>query len=265
MTPYWQSDDGLITVYHDRFENVLAAGVVPVREVALVHDDPPYGVNEETERRSKGRVGSLARASQKIRARARVAREVGLPHDFPRVVGDDAPFDPAPILNLRRPTVLWGANHYAPRVPESPSWLLWDKREDQTPDDNADGELAWSNLGGPLRIFRHWWRGALRKTEKGDRHLHPTQKPIALCSWVYQRAKLKRGDLVFVPHGGSGPDLPACAAMGLKLIWCDVEEWCCQTAVSRLGAVTKEAASVPVGPLFAATQPTSTASRVRDD
>jgi site-specific DNA-methyltransferase (adenine-specific)/modification methylase len=240
VKPYWTSDDGTIAVYHARFEDVLAAGVVPVREVALVHDDPPYGVNEQTKRKSKGRKGHFDRANNPTRN-----------YDWPAVVGDDSDFDPAPILALQRPTVLWGANHYAPRVPESSSWILWDKREDQTPDDNADGELAWTNLGGPLRIFRHWWRGALRKTEKEDRHLHPTQKPIALCSWVYQRAKLKRGDLVFVPHGGSGPDLPACRAMGLRCIWVDCERWCCDTAIARLGGITAERAAEPAGPLFA--------------
>lgn len=170
---------------------------------------------------------------------------------FPPVHGDDRPFDPTPLLALDRPLVLWGANHYSDKVPGSPSWILWDKREDQTPDDNADGELAWTNLGGPLRIFRHWWRGALRKTEKEDRHLAPTQKPIALSTYVFGRAKLKRGDLVFVPYLGSGPDLPAAVAMGLRVIAVDCEEWCCATAIGRLGAITTERAAEPVGPLFA--------------
>jgi DNA modification methylase len=182
VKPYWTSDDGTIFVYHARYEDVLAAGVVPVRDVALVHDDPPYGVGERLWKNRKDKPDGVPRPNAKM----------------------------------------------------------------------GGGKVrAWTNLGGPLRIFRHWWRGALRKTEKEDKHLHPTQKPIALCSWVYQRAKLKRGDLVFVPHGGSGPDLPACAAMGLRLIWCDVERWCCDTAIARLGGITAERAAEPAGPLFA--------------
>ncbi len=170
------------------------------------------------------------------------------------MAGDDKPFDPSGLLALRRPSVLWGGNHYGSRLPDSPSWILWDKREDVTPDNQADGELAWTNLGGPLRIFRHWWRGALRKTEKVEDHLHPTQKPIALSSYVFTRAKLKPGDLVFVPYLGSGPDLPAAVAMGLRVIACDVERWCCDTAIGRLGAITPEKAAEPVGPLFGARQ-----------
>lgn len=238
--PYWTSPDGNIVVYCARFEDVLAAGLVPVREVALVHDDPPYGVNEQTKRASKRRVGGPGLHGGGVKCR-----------DFPAIVGDREPFDPTPLLALQRPTVLWGANHYAPRVPASPSWLFWDKREGGTPDDNADGELAWTNLGGPLRQFAHLWRGVCRASEVGA-PLGPCQKPIALSAYVFGRAKLRRGDLVFVPHGGSGPDLPACVAMSLRLIWCDVERWCCDTAISRIGAMTAARAAEPAGPLFCA-------------
>lgn len=244
IEPYYRSDDGAITVYCARWEDVHAAGLVPVEQVKLVHADPPYGVNERTDRAAAGR-------GDRQRSRSSTLSGGGRIKDFPPVHGDDKPYDPAPLLALARPTVLWGANHYSDRVPGSSSWILWDKREEQTPDDNADGELAWSNLGGPLRIFRHWWRGALRKTEKEDRHLHPTQKPIALSAWVFERAKLRPGDLVFVPYLGSGPDLAAARAMGLRVIACDVEEWCCRTAVSaRLKAVPRQEPTSALGPLF---------------
>ncbi len=240
MIPYYSADG--ITVYHARFEDVLAAGRVGAPD--LIHADPPYGVSERTDRASKGRsigAGGGARILGKSPQRS---------HDFPPVHGDDKPFDPAPLLALARPLVTWGANHYSDRVPGSPSWITWDKREGQASDDNADCEHAWSNLGGPARIFRHWWRGALRKTEKEDRHLHPTQKPIALSAYVFSRAKLKPGALVFVPFLGSGPDLPAARAMGLRVIGCDVEEWCCRTAVARLGAAPHPEPVASLGPLF---------------
>jgi site-specific DNA-methyltransferase (adenine-specific)/modification methylase len=249
VKPYWQSSDGAIVVYHARFEDVLAAGVVPVREVALVHDDPPYGIRLDTRARGKERrehgLGS-GRSSQHPKKPT-----------WAPVVGDGQPFDPAPILALSRPTVLWGGNHYASRLPDSPSWLFWDKREEQPEIDNACGEMAWTNLGGPVRRFAFLWRGLVRRSEgmggaTGSKpHLHPTQKPIALCSWVYARAKLKRGDLVFVPHMGSGPDLPACRAAGLRCIAVEVERAYCDTAIARLGAVTAERAAEPAGPLFA--------------
>lgn len=245
MTPYYSADG--ITVYHARFEDVLAAGLVPVGDVALIHADPPYGVGHDPRLRHRnGPSRKPALNGGTVRPRA---------VDFPPVHGDDRPFDPAGVLALARPAVLWGANHYASRLPDSPSWLLWDKRDGVGSNDGADGELAWSNLGGALRIFRHVWSGLCRASENGGaggspKHLHPTQKPIALSAYVFNRARLKPGALVFVPFLGSGPDLPAARAMGLRVIACDVEEWCCKTAVARLGAAPHPGPVNELGPLF---------------
>jgi site-specific DNA-methyltransferase (adenine-specific)/modification methylase len=251
VTPYWQSDDGAIRVYHARtgdagpayahLPDVLVELAEELRGVALVHADPPYGQGEQTNRHTKGRgINPWFKGGANAKAR-----------DFAPVVGDDRAYDPAPLLALERPLVTWGAQRYAERLPASPSWLWWDKREDVLPDDNGDGELAWSNLGGPPRQLHHLWKGSCRSSETGTPHLHPTQKPIALCSWVYQHAKLRPGDLVFVPYLGSGPDLPACRAAGLRCIAVEVVRDYCDTAIARLGAVTRERMAEPVGPLFA--------------
>lgn len=246
LSPYWQSDDGAITVYHARCEDVLAAGLVPVREVALVHADPPYGQNEPTDRRARGRIGTPTRTLHKGALQ---------PRDFPPIVGDDKPFDPTALLALQRPLVVWGGHRCSPALPPYPSWLIWGKRAGTTPDDNGDCELAWSNLGGPIREWEHLWRGTCRASETGTIHLHPTQKPVALSAYVFARAKLKPGALVFVPYLGSGPDLPAARAAGLRVIACEVERSYCDTAIARLGAVTPERAREPAGPLFAERAP----------
>lgn len=233
--PYYRSPDGAIVVYCARWEDVIAAGLVPIAQVALIHGDPPYGG------------GELAAKVKPSKSDARLKRK----RVFAPMAGDDRPYDPAAILALARPTVLWGANHYADKLPPYPSWLFWDKRKDIASDNQSDGELAWTNLGGPQRTFRHVWRGFMRPGETGS-HLHSSQKPVDLCSWVYRRAKLKRGDLLFVPYLGSGPDLPAAVAMGLRVIAADVEERCCRTAVARLGAAPHPEPVAALGPLWEA-------------
>jgi hypothetical protein len=247
MTPYYVTPCGSIRIFHARWEDVLAAGVFDPREVKLVHADPPYGVKERTDRKAKGR-GNGGRTHM----HATGLKTMPPCRDWPAVAGDAAPFDPAAILDVQRPTVLWGANHYADRVPGGPSWIVWDKREDSGSNDNADCEIAWSNLGGPARMFRHLWNGICRASEAGSvARLHPTQKPEALSAWVFQRAKLKRGDLVLVPYMGSGPDLRPALAMGLRVIACEVEELYCRTAVNaRLRAVARPEAPEALGPLF---------------
>lgn len=240
MTPYWQSADGAITVYHARWEAVQAAGLVPTAD--LIHADPPYGIDFTATRR-RGQKSTLKSASGKDWGKR-----------WARVAGDDEPFDPRPLLALDRPTVLWGANNYASKLPDSGAWIVWDKKKGGTASQGhhaSDAELAWSNLGRCVDMFSYFWDGFRREGEILS-HLHPTQKPVALSTWIFrERAKLKPGALVFVPYLGSGPDLPAAQAMGLRVVACDVEEWCCRTAVGRLGAITPTEAAKPVGPLFA--------------
>ena len=242
MKPYFQTDDGSIRIFHARWEDVLAAGVFKPKDIALVHADPPYGVNEQTNRGAKGR-GHHTEA-----------------RNWSPVAGDDQPFSPRPILDLDRPTILWGANHYSDRVPGSPSWIVWDKRGDILPDDNADCELAWSNLGGPVRQFTHLWKGTCRASEKenGGKVLHATQKPEALSEFVFahaeKRKKLKRGDTVLIPYMGSFPDARPAIVRGYKVIACEVAREYCDTAINaRLRSVATLPPLASIGPLFGTT------------
>ncbi len=170
-------------------------------KIALVAADPPYGVREGTRRAAKGRGKAFGsrRDGSKLRGPGKFVPSL----DFAPVVGDDKPFDPAPLVERFPRLILWGANHYADRLPPSPSWIVWDKRDGSRPDDNADCELAWSNLGGPSRLCHHTWRGMVKASEQGERRLHPTQKPAALAEWFLERWTA-RGDLVLDPFAGAG-------------------------------------------------------------
>src|SRR5262249_32932533 len=121
VRPYWQSVDGALTVYHAPFEEVLEAGVVPFEEVALIHDDPPYGQKERTARGAAGR-GRNEKAGTSLHSGRFISRQVAQAANFPPVAGDDRPYDPAAVMALRRPTVTWGAQRYADKLPASPSW-----------------------------------------------------------------------------------------------------------------------------------------------
>lgn len=157
--------------------------------------------------------------------------------DWGAMHGDDEPYDPTPWLGY--PTViLWGAIHYANRLPNSTSWLVWDKREGVESDDNADCETAWSNIGGPARIHRQLWKGICRRGEEniataGDK-LHPFQKPVALMSWCIALAKLKPGATVLDPYMGSGTTGLACLRAGINFVGIERDPKYYATAVSRL-------------------------------
>lgn len=179
---------------------------------ALGNHDVPYGVKEATARDNRGRGTSSASTISGVR---RVGDKVIGPKacNFEPVEGDDEPFDPGHLLATGHRLILWGANHYANRLPTSPSWLIWDKREGTPSDNNADGEVAWTNLGGPLRIIGHKWRGLIKASERGEKRIAPTQKPVAVMVEINERWT-NPGDIVADWYMGSGPVLLACERTG---------------------------------------------------
>ena len=209
--PFYEADG--VTIYNADCRPILAT-LDPAR--VLVIADPPYGVNERTDRASKGRGDYNSKWTCR---------------DFPPVEGDDQPFDPSPLLGFR--AVLFGANHYADRLPPSPSWIVWDKRAGDRENDNADCEMAWSNCGGPARMFRHLWMGLVRATEAGDPSLHPTQKPVTLAKWIISRYA-RPGDTIVEPYMGAGFATVAAKEMGFHAIGCELVEDYCRVVVRRL-------------------------------
>lgn len=216
MNPYY-SEPGIALYQGDCLEVLPALGIKP-GDVALLWADPPYGIR-----------AAKARGGRNPSRERRAARKNWAP-----ISGDASPFDPSPWLEYPR-AVLWGANHYASRLPPSASWWVWDKRCGQVEGlDQADGEAAWTNLPGVLRIFRHLWSGVCTASEVGGARLHPTQKPEALAMWGFQRAGLKAGDLVVSPYLGSGPEAAAAKRMGLRFIGVELVPEYLAACVDRL-------------------------------
>lgn len=174
---------------------------IPSGSVDAVITDPPYGISHKCNFSERGR-GCLAACN-----------------DYPDVIGDDKPFDPAPLLGLDVPTVLWGANHFADKLPPSGGWLVWDKERPDTLD-QATCELAWSNCVKGVRRFRHLWNGMMRASERGENY-HPTQKPVALFRWVLSLPWIPRGT-IFDPYCGSGPLGVAAVQAGFGYIGCEL-------------------------------------------
>lgn len=220
MKPFYESPS--VTIYNARWEDVWPTLGIAPKDVALCWADPPYGV-QAVEVRSGQRTKTAAKYLGANR------------REWKPIVDDAAPFDPTALLTFQR-LVAWGGNHYADRLPPVSSWWVWHKRPGMADGvDFADGEVAWTNLGGQLRVFAHMWMGVTMESERanGGVRLHPTQKPVALCEWGFERAGLKPGDLVFSPYLGSGPEVRAALNMGLRIIGCEVDAQYCQTVVDH--------------------------------
>ncbi|QHS09157.1 DNA methyltransferase [Sinimarinibacterium sp. NLF-5-8] len=215
--------DGLVTLYRG---DCNSAAVQTHHFDALI-SDPPYGMNYVSTHRD-GR--------DKTTAFGRYIKG----ESFAPIHGDDKPFDPTPWVTLAgsRPCVLWGANYFSDRLPANGHWMIWDKREGNRPNDQADCEMAWSNLKGPPRLFSHLWIGLCRRGEEnlstGARKLHPNQKPVALMDWLLDQCKLKEGDTVLDPFMGSASLGVACVRRGIRYIGCEISHEYFEVARNRL-------------------------------
>jgi hypothetical protein len=138
------------------------------------------------------------------------------------IVGDSGPFDPRPLLGLVETVVLFGANNFASRLPDSRRWFAWDKRPGMKSMSFSDCELAWCSVPGPARMLRHVWSGANRGEERGE-HWHPTQKPIAVMRQIIETVT-KPGDTILDPYMGSGTTGLAALSAGRHFIGIEIEK-----------------------------------------
>ena len=80
--------------------------------------------------------------------------------------------------------------------------IVWDKKRRGL--DQADCEIAWTSFKEQNRIFEFRWNGMLQGDMKNkEERIHPTQKPVALYNWCFQRW-CKPGDKILDTHLGSG-------------------------------------------------------------
>jgi hypothetical protein len=167
----------------------------------LLHTDPPYGINivnpkglSATNAASGAKPigatsGTAPRSSTGFDSQGRSVGRIGpaniiQSNIYPVIEGDDRPFDPAFLLDKAPLVILWGANYYADKLPNSSCWVVWDKREDLARNNFADCEMAWTNQQKPARIFYHLWNGLHKGSQHGERRIHPTEKPVALFAEI---------------------------------------------------------------------------------
>ena len=98
----------------------------------------------------------------------------------------------------------------------------------------ASFELAWTSFDSPSK------RVTLSSGQVG--RIHPTQKPVALYSWIYRRYT-KPGDKILDTHLGSGSSRIAAYDAGLDFVGTEIdaeyfrlqeERWTAYTSQTRM-------------------------------
>lgn len=227
-----------VTLYLGRSEEILPR---IADQVGALVGDPPYGYDIEARSSDpRSRDGTKRGEAAGLLNAAGRAWEAA-PVDNPvRVAGDEQPFDPGFMFSLGiQVFVVWGGNHFAGRLPDARCWLCWDKRDGARSDDQADCEFAWTNLDRPARLFSHKWRGLIKASERDQRRVHPTQKPIALMEWCLDM--VPAGLVICDPYMGSGTTGVACIRQQRPFIGIDCDAAYFDVACKRLESELKKA------------------------
>jgi site-specific DNA-methyltransferase (adenine-specific) len=182
--------------------------------------DPPYGIKQ---------------SGSKNHTRCKLAKS----KDYLPFSGNDLnPPDKDFFVELKRVSknqIIFGANHFIQNIPDanSSAWIVWDKANGFT--DFADCELAYTSFNTAVRRFSFRWQGMLQGNMKNKEiRIHPTQKPIALYAWIYNKYT-KPGQKILDTHLGSGSN--AIAAYYAKIgefVGCELNEYYFKTCTNRI-------------------------------
>jgi len=198
MTPTWSKNG--VTLYCADCRDVLPT----LGKVDAVVTDPPYGI------------GFAARPTKW--SRDNISR-IGTDWDNTTPCLD-------PILRAGKQVLIWGGNHFP--LPVSRGWLVWVKPE-QLPT-YGTVELCWTNIEMPIKHFNH-------NRCDGDKHDHPTQKPLPVIEWCL---KYTHAETILDPFMGSGTTGVACVRLGRKFIGIEIEPKYFDIAVRRIEAAFDE-------------------------
>jgi DNA modification methylase len=192
----------------------------------MVFTDPPYGMKLDAD-------FSSATPSLKIKGG----------NKYRNVIGDHEDFSPELINTvfgnfMDTPEIfMWGADYYAEHLvsKNEGSWIVWDKRLDESADKmyGSGFELCWSKGRHKRDIARVKWAGVFGTEQEFDRKRHhPTQKPILLAEWFFERWGKESKNVVDL-FGGSGSTLIACEKTHRKCFMMELDPYYCDVIVAR--------------------------------
>lgn len=97
------------------------------------------------------------------------------------------------LFRVSKNQIIWGGNYFD--LPPTQCFFIWDKKQ---PHDFslAMCEYAWTSFSKPAKM---WSSSVLKEQNK----IHPTQKPVALYDWIFNKHATP-GMKILDTHLGSG-------------------------------------------------------------
>lgn len=186
--------------------------------------DPNYGIGASRPSRKPGKV------------KQRNGKILQAPvNNYTHKDWDDKPPPPEYFREVQRVSknqIIWGVNYYDNSLPGGR--LVWDKLNGQT--DQYDCEIAYLSFTNRTEIVYYMWSGMFQgikassnihkayrqrgNKNTNEKRIHPTQKPVALYSWIL-RKWITPGQSVFDSHSGSLSLGIACELYGCDFTGCE--------------------------------------------
>lgn len=135
-----------------------------------------------------------------------------------KIIGwDEAPGEDyfKELFRVSRHQIIWGANYFA-NMPPTRCFLVWRKLTISESFSMAMCEYAWTSFAGNAKLFECAPQG------NKEKRFHPTQKPVALYSWIL-KTFAKPGDRILDTHLGSGSSRIAAYRLGFDFVGCELD------------------------------------------
>lgn len=145
------------------------------------------------------------------------------------------------LERVARYYIVWGCNYYDYHF--CPGRIVWDKCNGSS--SFSDCEIAATNLFNSVRLFPFMWNGMCQgksikegrimqgNKKLNEKRIHPTQKPVALYTWLLNEYA-KEGWKILDTHLGSGSIAVACDNLGFELLGIELDTQYYERAKARL-------------------------------
>lgn len=200
----------MINLYNIDCMEAMATMETGKYDLAIV--DPPYGID----------VANMPMGAGKRPRSSKVHARRWKPKDWDKSAPKKEYFEE--LRRVSKHQVIWGGNYF--ELPPCYGYIIWDKQIYESLS-FASCEMAWHSFRKAPKIFRY---SVFR--DKKDRY-HPTQKPIALYSWILNKFA-KQGWKILDTHLGSGSSAIAAHNMGFDFDGYEIDEDYFKSAKDRI-------------------------------
>jgi site-specific DNA-methyltransferase (adenine-specific) len=143
------------------------------------------------------------------------------------------------LFRISKNQIVWGGNYFTKNLFENRCWIVWFKGNPL--DSFSDFELAWTSfdeVSKAISLISYGFNHA-DKRNSGQKTIHPTQKPVALYTWLLENYA-KPGQRILDTHLGSGSSAIAAHYFGVDFVGTEIDREYFEAAQRRVKEQTRQ-------------------------